>query len=152
MRNFQPMNIHPGGGSWFMDRRYVRSKNRRFKNDPYRTVIFTEKCTLTGHFFEYCIPLHCNWLQDFFALLPILLFFILELRNLHPYSAFSKKYTLTVHFGCLEKHTLRVRTYPSVILPGCPPRERNTFFCDLFTVIRKFFIKWLNKWTIYIII
>ena len=47
-------------GLWTADGLYVRSKNRRFKNDPYRTVIFTEKYTLTEHFFEYCIPLQCN--------------------------------------------------------------------------------------------
>ena len=47
--------------------------------------------------------------------------FFLDLLKFPPLQCSYQKSTLTVYLCLLEKHTLSRRTYPSAILPGCPP-------------------------------
>ena len=120
-------------GDSFIKRRYVRPKICGLKFDPYSA------------FFVNFVPLQCGRRENFLIfklsrltktyykfielnlsrlfqlkIMTIYLFFKRRKKS-YPHSAFDRKSTLTVHFPHFKKHTLKGRTYPSVILLESPP-------------------------------
>ena len=100
------------GGHWVCRLTVRAAKNWLLKQHPYSAAKNRSN--------SYPYSAFCSNFQPFCDKSSL---FFLNLLKFPPLQCIYQKSTLTVHLCFLEKHILSRRTYPSVNLPGCPPRS-----------------------------